>query len=265
MRWQNAQLNTSLAQARAARDQLEAEAGRPRGVAAPGSRSSRRRRAGLGEAGAPARAARGQRAAADGRDRAQADAAARLAEMRASAGRTGQGAPGERSASVEEQLATAKEQRAAARQEGAQRWQGSAALEDERDELARPAGSRRPSREAANAQLEVEVAGAARGGGQGDRRPRQNLLAVESQIKELNEALMAAAPAAGGAPGLILRPDWRRCAIRRLSSGRRPAGRGAPRAVAVADQAARRPRRFRSGRGSRRRGRRPAPRTADAS
>ena len=141
-------------------------------------------------------------------------------------------------ARIQGELASAQEQAAAAGQERAQSGQRAAALEDERDELRirlADATARLGWSEAARTQLEREVAELREAAGTAAADARQNLIAVETRIKELNEALAAIAPAAGSAEtDPTLRPR-----ARPLRTSRRTANgalRAAPaeRAAAVA-------------------------------
>jgi outer membrane protein OmpA-like peptidoglycan-associated protein/predicted nuclease with TOPRIM domain len=103
-------------------------------------------------------------------------------------------------ARVQGELATAKEQVAAAGQEHAQIDQRAAALDDERDDLRTrlaDATARLGWSEAAKAQLESEVAELREAAGAAADDARQNLIAVESRLKELNEALAAIGPGSG--------------------------------------------------------------------
>jgi chemotaxis protein MotB len=133
---------------------------------------------------------------------ARAAAEARLSEMRDSLQRAEQEKAriGADLARVQGELATAEEQVAAAGQEHAQIDQRAAALEDERDDLRvrlADATARLGWSEAVKAQLENEVAELREAAGTAAADARQNLIAVETRIKELNEALAAIAPAAG--------------------------------------------------------------------
>jgi flagellar motor protein MotB len=135
-------------------------------------------------------------------DNARAEAEARLSEMRDSLQRAEQEKAriGADLARVQGELATAEAQVAAAGQEHAQIDQRAAALEDERDDLRvrlADATARLGWSEAVKAQLENEVAELREAAGTAADDARQNLIAVETRIKELNEALAAIAPAAG--------------------------------------------------------------------
>ena len=216
MRWQNAQLNTSLAQARTTRDQMQAEARQ--------TQNALRSKIEELEAAAEQTTAETvrlreqleaseQRMAAAGS--ARADAEAQLSEMRERLEQAEQekGRFDEDLARVEAELATAKEQRAAAEQERAQVGQRTAALEDERDDLRDRLAAvteRLERTQVANGQLEREVAELSEAAGTATDVARQNLIAVENRIRELNEALAAIGPAAGPFetdPAFIAEPD----------------------------------------------------------
>jgi outer membrane protein OmpA-like peptidoglycan-associated protein/predicted nucleic acid-binding Zn-ribbon protein len=193
MRWQNAQLNTSLTQARTARDQMQAEArqkesalqSRIETVAAAAEQASAetarlREQVEAGE----------QRVAAAGSARAEAEA--RLSETRErlqqNLGR------------IEAELATANEERAAAEQARAEFGERTAALEEERDGLRErlAAVSERLERtQAANGELERELAQLREAASTAADVARQNLIAVENRIRELNDAMAAVGPAGG--------------------------------------------------------------------
>ena len=215
LRWQNAQLNTSLAQARTARDQMEAEARQ--------TQNALRTRIEQLEADAEQTTAetvrlrgqleaREQRIAAAGSARAEAEG--QLSEMRERLQRAEQeGARlGEDRARIEAELATAKEELAAAEQARAQVGQRTAALADERDALRAQvaAASERLERvEAANGQLERQVAELHEAASTATDVARQNLIAVDARIRELNEALAMIGPAGGpieADPALLAEP-----------------------------------------------------------
>ena len=199
VRWENAQLNTSLAQTRAARqeDQVQARAAQEtlraqiEALEADGTEAARLRER-LEESEQRLMAASSARA----------DAETRLAELRT----RWQGAEQEtaraaaRHAALEEQLSAAEEDAASARQERALAAQRAAALQSERDELraerATVAGQLEWS-EVANDRLESQVAELRQAAGTATDAARQNLMAVEEQIRALNEALGTTAPVAG--------------------------------------------------------------------
>jgi chemotaxis protein MotB len=216
MRWQNAQLNTSLAQARTARDQMQAEARQTQNAlrtrleeleAAAGQATSETVR--LREQLEAAE----QRAAAAGT--ASAEAQARLSETRERLQQAEQekARAGEDLTRLETALATAKEQRAAAEQERAQVGRQTTAIEDERDELRdRLAGvsARLERAQAANGQLEAQIAELREAAGAATDVARQNLVAVENRIRELSDALAAIGPAGGpfeADPALLAQAD----------------------------------------------------------
>jgi flagellar motor protein MotB len=175
MRWQNAQLNTSLAQARTTRGQMEAEA------------------------------RQAQNALRSRIEELQAAAAQTTAETvrlreRVQQAEQEKARIGEDLARVEAELATAKEQRATAVQQSAQVGERTTALEDEREELRNrlvAVTERLERTQAANSQLERQVAELREAAGMATDVARQNLIAVENRIKKLNEALAAVGPASG--------------------------------------------------------------------
>jgi outer membrane protein OmpA-like peptidoglycan-associated protein len=203
VRWQNAQLNTSLAQARAARDQLEARAGETQNAL---QARIKELEGGAAQATGETARLREQVEASEQRiasaESARAEAEGRLTEMRGSLQQAEQEKArlGEAVATAEAELAAARQQLAAVGQEGAQIGQRAAALEEERDELRNrlaEAAERLERAGAANAQLEREVADLREAAGVATDVARQNLIAVENRIKELNEALAAIGPAGG--------------------------------------------------------------------
>jgi outer membrane protein OmpA-like peptidoglycan-associated protein/predicted nuclease with TOPRIM domain len=215
LRWQNAQLNTSLAQARTTRDQMEVEARQ--------TQNALRTRIEQLEADAEQMTAetvrlRGQLEAREQRIAAAGSALAetegQLSEMRERLQRAEQeGARlGEDRARIETELATAKEELAAAEQARAQVGQRTAALADERDALRAQvaAASERLERvEAANGQLERQVAELHEAASTATDVARQNLIAVDARIRELNEALAMIGPAGGpieADPALLAEP-----------------------------------------------------------
>jgi chemotaxis protein MotB len=203
MRWQNAQLNTSLAQARTTRDQMAAEARQTQNALRS---KSEELEAAAEETAAETARLREQVEAGEQRmaaaDRARSEAEARLSETRERLQQTEQEKARLNAdlARVEAELATANEQRAAAEQDSAQLGERTAALEDERDGLRDRLAAvteRLERTQAANGQLEREVAELREAAGTATDVARQNLIAVENRIRELNEALAAIGPAAG--------------------------------------------------------------------
>jgi chemotaxis protein MotB len=135
-------------------------------------------------------------------DSARTEAEARLSEMRdglqqAERARARVGAD---LARVQAELATAKKEVAAARQEHAQIDRRAAALEEERDDLRTrlaDATARLRWSEAVEAHLQSEVAELSEAAATAADAARQNRVAVENRMKELNEVLAAIGPAAG--------------------------------------------------------------------
>jgi outer membrane protein OmpA-like peptidoglycan-associated protein len=135
-------------------------------------------------------------------DSARTEAEARLSEMRDSLRRVEQekARVGADLARVQAELASAKKEVAAARQEHAQINQRAAALEEERDDLRTRLGDateRLRWSEAVEAHLQSEVIELSKAAATAADAARQNRTAVESRMKELNEALAAIGPAAG--------------------------------------------------------------------
>ena len=216
MRWQNAQLNTSLAQARTARDQMQAEAEQMQNAlrarmeeleAAAGQRTAEavRLREQL--------EATEQRVAAAGTARAEAEARLREMRQRLQQAEQEEARVGEDLARLEAELATANEQLAAAERERTQAGRRTAAVEDERDELRDRLAAvteRLERAQAANGELEAQVAELREAAGTATDVARQNLIAVENRIRELNDAMAAVGPAGGpfeADPALLAEPD----------------------------------------------------------
>jgi chemotaxis protein MotB len=213
VRWENAQLNTSLAQTRAARQEDQAQAREAQ--AALGARIEALETDGAKAAAAFARLREQleegeQRLLAAGD--AQADAETRLVEMRnrLQQAEAETASVVERLAVIQEQLSRAEEQVASAQQDRAVAVQRVAALEGELDERRGEVATMSEQlkrTEAANDRLEIEVAQARQAAGTATDAARQNLVVVEEQIRALNQALgrmgpSAAEPAADGeSPG----------------------------------------------------------------
>ena len=203
MRWQNAQLNTSLAQARTTRDEMQAEARQTQGALRT---KLEELEAAAEQTAAETARLREQLEASEQQiaavDSARAEVEALLSEARQRLQRAGQemARGGEDRAKLEAELVSAKQQLAAAEQERAQIGQRTAALEDERDELRDRLAAvteRLERTQAANGQLEQQVAELRDAAGTATDLAQQNLIAVENRIRELNEALAAIGPAGG--------------------------------------------------------------------
>ena len=202
VRWQNAQLNTSLAQARTSGDQMEAEARatqaalkkRIEELEGAASRRAPKQRA----CARRWRPANNAVAAADSA-RTRSGSTAERAARQPAAGRTGKSERRRRSgAGCKESWRAPSSRRGAERTEADQR---AAALEHERDELRTrlaDLGAELRRSETTKAQLESEVAELREAAGAATDAARENLIAVENQIRELNEALGAIGP--GGGP-----------------------------------------------------------------
>ena len=231
MRWQNAQLNTSLAQTRTRAIRPRRKRARRRPRCGSGSRSWRAAARSDAPNGAPARAAGGERATDCGRRQrgGRGGSAAHRDAREPAARRTGEGehrrdlAQGPRRAG--------ERQGAAAGVAGARRdWPASRRPGGRARRVAHPARGRRRRLEERSGQRAARKRGrrAARSGGHGHRVARENLIAVENQIRELNEAWGRSRPA-GGPWKPILRSAGRARPLRKLADD---GGRAARRRVA---------------------------------
>ena len=201
MRWQNAQLNTSLTRAQAARDQALAEAHKTEQALAAKVETL----TGSAEQ-STAEIARLRTALADAEHRlesavsSRSEAEARVAELQTKAKDAEA-----KSTRLDEQLTTLRSQLAQAESERDQARARAAELTPEADRL----HAALASAEAELGQvtrgkhdLEQEVAQLRAAAGSAADAARQNLLAVEARIKELNAALGVDTPAPGAAAGL---------------------------------------------------------------
>ncbi len=197
MRWQNAQLNTSLTRAQAARDQALAEAHKTEQALAAKVETL----TGSAEQ-STAEIARLRTALADAEHRlesavsSRSEAEARVAELQTKAKDAEA-----KSTRLDEQLTTLRSQLAQAESERDQARARAAELTPEADRL----HAALASAEAELGQvtrgkhdLEQEVAQLRAAAGSAADAARQNLLAVEARIKELNAALGVDTPAPGG-------------------------------------------------------------------
>ena len=201
VRWQNAQLNTSLAQARTSADQMAAEA---RTTQTALQKRIEELEGGAKQTSAETARLRKQMEASRQRitatDSARTAAEARLNEMRDNLQQAEQekASIGADLARAQGELAEAKQQ---AEREHAATGQRVAALEGEHDQLrtrlADITAELRRS-ETTKTELEDEVAELREAAGAATDAARENLIAVENQIRELNEALGAIGP--GGGP-----------------------------------------------------------------
>ncbi len=180
MRWQNAQLNTSLARAQAARDRTEADARKSQQVLTS-------KVAALTEAA--------ERSAAE-IDDLRAQLAARDKEIASAASaRSGTEA---RLAELQETARTAKAESSGLGEQLNRLRAQLAQAEQERDQVRQELSGLRAENErvtSANRQLEQEVGVLRSAASSATAAARQNLVAVESRIKELNAALTGAEPA----------------------------------------------------------------------
>jgi outer membrane protein OmpA-like peptidoglycan-associated protein/predicted nuclease with TOPRIM domain len=204
VRWQNAQLNTSVAQARAKQDQIETEAREAQAAlqarleeleagAAIATAEAVRLRAQLNQKEQQIAAVAGSEAETDRQVSAWRDQAGQAEQARAAAER--------RAGDIEAQLADVKGLLASAERERATAVQRITALEGERDGLRgqlAQLSQRLGLIQAANGQLESEVEELRAAATTATALARRNLSAVEDRIKELNGALEATEP--GGVP-----------------------------------------------------------------
>ncbi len=204
MRWQNAQLNTSLSRAEAARGQLEEEARKAQAELATKVQSLS---ASAERSATEIARLRGDLAGAEQRlataTSARAAAEARLGELQEAA----QSAEA-RSSRLDEQMAAARQQldELTAERDRAQRQV--AGLQGQADDLRNKLASANAAVERAAVErgdLEQEVGMLRAAAGSAADAARQNLLAVEDRIRELNEALAGVVPAAA-APARIASP-----------------------------------------------------------
>jgi outer membrane protein OmpA-like peptidoglycan-associated protein/predicted nuclease with TOPRIM domain len=203
VRWQNAQLNTSLAQARAKQDQVE--------TAAQETQAAQRARIAELEAGAAAATAEATRlraqlaekeqqfAAVAGND-AEADRQMREWRELMRQAEQARAEAEQRVGDVEAQLADVKGLLASAERERTEAVQQVSALERERDvlrgQLAQLSERLGPI-QAANGQLRNQVDELREAAATAAALARRNLIAVEDRIRELNGALGATEPAGG--------------------------------------------------------------------
>jgi outer membrane protein OmpA-like peptidoglycan-associated protein len=226
-RWENAQLNTSLAQTRAARreDQVQARAAQEalraqiEALEADGAEVARLR----------TRLEESERQLTTASS-ARADTDARLAELRSRVEAAEQETASviTRLAAAEEQLSAAEADAAAARQDGVLATQRAADLQRERDELRAElvaVAGQLERAEVANDRLGSQVAELRQAAGTATDAARQNLVAVEQQIKALNEAL-GTTVAIAGAPDdpAPAPPSWAASAA--MASDQQPAAGG---------------------------------------
>jgi outer membrane protein OmpA-like peptidoglycan-associated protein len=199
LRWQNAQLNTSLARAQAARETIELEAREAQqDLAVKVERLS---------------TSAGQSAAEIARLRQELDGARQELETATSARAAAEGRLGELEAAVQsaEGKSTRLDEQVAAlgtqlsqtqdQRDLAQRRVEELLTEAERLRTALGSAQTEAERVArSNGELEQEVAQLRAAADSAADLARQNLLEVEERIKELNAALVGIAPAAGGTP-----------------------------------------------------------------
>jgi outer membrane protein OmpA-like peptidoglycan-associated protein len=203
VRWQNAQLNTSLAQARAKQEQIETEAREKQAAlqarieeleagAAIAMAEAVRLRAQLNEKEQQIAAVAGNEAAADRQVSEWRDQVRQAEQARAEAE--------QRAGDVEAQLADVKGLLASAERERAVALQRITVLEGERDGLRgqlAQLSERLGLFQAANGELEAQVDELRAAAATATELARRNLIAVEHRIRELNGAQEATEPAGG--------------------------------------------------------------------
>jgi outer membrane protein OmpA-like peptidoglycan-associated protein/predicted nucleic acid-binding Zn-ribbon protein len=239
VRWQNAQLNTNLAQARAKHDQVETEAREKQAAlrarieeleaaAAAASAEAMRLRAQLGEKEQQIAAVAGSDAEADRqvsewRDRVrQAEQAKAAAEQRVG--------------DIDAQLADTKGLLASAERERADTVQRLTALERERDGLRSQLGdvrARLEESQAAHGQLEQQFDELREAAATATDLARRNLFAVGDRVSELNGALGAIEQVGGP-----LEPDSSRSDLPGEPAATGDAGQGGSVAAVAPDGAA---------------------------
>ncbi len=239
VRWQNAQLNTNLAQARAKHDQVETEARETQAAlrarieeleaaAAAASAEAMRLRAQLGEKEQQIAAVAGSDAEADRqvsewRDRVrQAEQAKAAAEQRVG--------------DIDAQLADTKGLLASAERERADTVQRLTALERERDGLRSQLGdvrARLEESQAAHGQLEQQFDELREAAATATDLARRNLFAVGDRVSELNGALGAIEQVGGP-----LEPDSSRSDLPGEPAATGDAGQGGSVAAVAPDGAA---------------------------
>ena len=239
VRWQNAQLNTNLAQARAKHDQVETEARETQAAlrarieeleaaAAAASAEAMRLRAQLGEKEQQIAAVAGSDAEADRqvsewRDRVrQAEQAKAAAEQRVG--------------DIDAQLADTKGLLASAERERADTVQRLTALERERDGLRSQLGdvrARLEESQAAHGQLEQQFDELREAAATATDLARRNLFAVGDRVSELNGALGAIEQVGGP-----LEPDSSRSDLPGEPAATGDAGQGGSVAAGAPDGAA---------------------------
>lgn len=203
VRWQNAQLNTSLAQARAKHDQVQAEGRKTQaalrarieeleagGVAA--TAEAVRLRAQLGEKEQQIAAVAGIEADADRQSSEWRDRVGQAERAKAEAE--------QRVGDVEAQVADIKGLLASAERDRADAVQQLTALEHERDGLRSQLGdvtARLQEVQAANRQLEHQLGEMREAAATATDLARRNLIAVEDRVRQLNGTLEVIEPAGG--------------------------------------------------------------------
>jgi outer membrane protein OmpA-like peptidoglycan-associated protein len=213
VRWQNAQLNTSLMQARAKHEQLEA--------AARDTEAALRARIEQLEAGTAAATAEALRLRTqlDAKEQQIAAVAGVEAEVdrqtsewreRVRAAEQAKTAAEQRAGDIEAQLAESRELLASAERQRAEAGQQITALEDERDRLRGQLGdvsARLEQVQATNAELQDQVDALREAAVAATDLARRNLVAVEDRIRALDGALEAVKPAGGPFESVPSRSD----------------------------------------------------------
>ena len=207
-RWQDAQQSATRAPTRSSGDQMDAEA--------RATQAALRSEIEKPDGGAETARLRQQMEASEQRvaaaDSARAEVEAQLREMRASLERAEQekASIGADLAKVKGELASAREQVSVVGQERAQDGQQAAAGEAERDELRTrlsDASSRLERSEAANAQLESELAELRDAGGAATEVPSEDLTATPPLPTEEEAAHLDQRSILGGVPAVLTLAD----------------------------------------------------------
>jgi outer membrane protein OmpA-like peptidoglycan-associated protein len=202
MRWQNAQLNTSLARAQTAREKIELEAQQTQAVL-----TTKVETLSAAAEQSATEIARLRQELADGQQRleiatsSRQEAEARLAEMQG----TAQSAE-DKNLRLDEQLTALRAQVTQAQNQRDQAQQRIAELQSETARLHSALSSTQTEAERiarSKSELEGEVAQLRAAANSAADVARQNLLAVEDRIRELNAALVGIPPAAGEASSAV--------------------------------------------------------------
>jgi outer membrane protein OmpA-like peptidoglycan-associated protein len=207
MRWQNAQLNTSLARAQAAREKIELEAQQTQEALA-----AKVQTLSASAEQSATEIARLRQELAGGQERLEIATSSRQeAEAQRAALQAAVQSAEDKNTRLDEQLSALRAQVTQAQNQRDQAQQRVAELQSETARLHSALSSTQTEAERIarrNGELEGEVAEFRAAAGSAADVARQNLLAVEERIKELNAALAGIPPAAGeaSAAGAAVRP-----------------------------------------------------------